>query len=514
MNVDYRLPRLIQLLDEFEENDINYCHWKSNEHVIPAVKGDTDLDILFSENQYEQVKHCLNNAGFIKFDTAGFLTYPFIEDYLTIDESSGKILHVHAHFRLIMGQKKIKAYRTPWEDKILNNKIWDDSAKIYTSRPVDELLLLIIRLVLKSDTFINTSFEENKEIIDARIEFTWLKERVTEKNLIEQFERIFDEKYTSTIAEFYRDGITSDSLQNLSDHISYELLKFKHLSDLRAKWERVIRKYHSKVASRNKRYNVLPIRNHRVLPEKGLIVAFLGVDGSGKSTQTELITRELRKKMDSAFIYMGSGKGAPSFQRVMVKKVSQSIIHFARVLKVANKQKKETGELKESKASVEQKRSKRVKIMKAIRGFSLASERKSKLKKARRLKDGGVIVVCDRYPQSQVPGFNDGLQLNEMKESSNPLLKYFANYERRCYELSDEIKPDLVIKLIGKPEKLHKRRSEEISLDHLKEKQNGIKELQFKKITKIVEIDATLSVEKILSVSMAEIGNIMRLNNL
>ena len=33
-------------LDEFHKNNINYCHFKSNEHVDAAVIGDTDLDIL------------------------------------------------------------------------------------------------------------------------------------------------------------------------------------------------------------------------------------------------------------------------------------------------------------------------------------------------------------------------------------------------------------------------------------------------------------------------------------
>ena len=37
-------------------NSVNYCHWKSNEHIIPAINGETDLDILTDIKDKEKIR--------------------------------------------------------------------------------------------------------------------------------------------------------------------------------------------------------------------------------------------------------------------------------------------------------------------------------------------------------------------------------------------------------------------------------------------------------------------------
>jgi hypothetical protein len=36
------------LLRDFHEHEILYCHWKSNEHLQASMLADTDLDVLFA----------------------------------------------------------------------------------------------------------------------------------------------------------------------------------------------------------------------------------------------------------------------------------------------------------------------------------------------------------------------------------------------------------------------------------------------------------------------------------
>lgn len=45
------LKTIKDMLEALEINDIQYCHWKSNEHLEPALNGDTDLDMLFLPEQ-------------------------------------------------------------------------------------------------------------------------------------------------------------------------------------------------------------------------------------------------------------------------------------------------------------------------------------------------------------------------------------------------------------------------------------------------------------------------------
>ena len=44
---EVKLTAISKLLDALEENNILYCHWKSNEHLAVSMAGDTDLDVLF-----------------------------------------------------------------------------------------------------------------------------------------------------------------------------------------------------------------------------------------------------------------------------------------------------------------------------------------------------------------------------------------------------------------------------------------------------------------------------------
>ena len=47
------LEVLRRVLDALDGARIAYCHWKSNEHVGPAARGETDLDILVDRQQAE-----------------------------------------------------------------------------------------------------------------------------------------------------------------------------------------------------------------------------------------------------------------------------------------------------------------------------------------------------------------------------------------------------------------------------------------------------------------------------
>ena len=80
------VPTVVRnMLKSLHIKSINYCHFKSNEHLDAALKGDTDLDILFDYHQYKLVKEILLSFGFKKFKSAWFVNYPFIEDFIAIE---------------------------------------------------------------------------------------------------------------------------------------------------------------------------------------------------------------------------------------------------------------------------------------------------------------------------------------------------------------------------------------------------------------------------------------------
>ena len=140
-----------QLLNDLNSNGISYCHWKSNEHLEAAANGNTDLDILFAENQSQRAIEILKRNKFHLFEAVWYRKYKGIADYIGFDKAAGKIVHVHTHFNLDIGEVGIKSYRLPWEDLILENRVFDDHFNIYKSSAEIEYLLLVVRTAFKHD---------------------------------------------------------------------------------------------------------------------------------------------------------------------------------------------------------------------------------------------------------------------------------------------------------------------------------------------------------------------------
>ena len=91
--------------NHLNSNNIRYCHWKSNVRLEQALEGKTDLDILVHPDDRGKLE-----TGVTIFDIKRVLSHrlkrvPDIEDYLGFDHDTGRMIHLHVHFQLILGQK-------------------------------------------------------------------------------------------------------------------------------------------------------------------------------------------------------------------------------------------------------------------------------------------------------------------------------------------------------------------------------------------------------------------------
>jgi hypothetical protein len=87
---------------------------------------------------------------------------------------------------------------------------------------------------------------------------------------------------------------------------------------------------------------------------------------------------------------------------------------------------------------------------------AVAREKRTKLLAARRAASRGLVVVTDRYPQNEIRGFNDGPLLTRLAWAPSRLRRW----EARVYALAQRLPPDLVIKLIVRPETAARREPE------------------------------------------------------
>jgi thymidylate kinase len=87
---------------------------------------------------------------------------------------------------------------------------------------------------------------------------------------------------------------------------------------------------------------------------------------------------------------------------------------------------------------------------------AVAADKRKKLIAARRGANRGLIVLADRYPQNQILGFNDGPLLARLTVVPH----WLRRFEGAAYALGGRLPPDLVIKLVVRPETAARREPE------------------------------------------------------
>jgi thymidylate kinase len=108
-----------------------------------------------------------------------------------------------------------------------------------------------------------------------------------------------------------------------------------------------------------------------------------------------------------------------------------------------------------------------------------------------------MVVIGDRYPQSQIMGFTDGPRLRRWAEHRSRLLRGLAARELEVYRAADAAAPDLVIKLQVSPEVAAQRRPGS-AVAGLSRRVDAVRQLRFPSATRVVEIDATQPLDRVL----------------
>jgi thymidylate kinase len=502
-----QLKLVRNLMRRLETEAILYCHWKSNEHLNAAMCGNTDLDMLFEEGKRTRIVELLRQVGFVRFRSIWFRRYPAIEDFIGIDPEKGKVVHVHAHFQLVLGEALVKSYRLPWEGDLLSTRVWDEEHEIYRSDAVWEMLLLVIREAIKLTGRVKHARHNQSARSGANREMTWLKERVSPQDLGKLAATYCGPHSHRAIDRLYREGLSSSTLEELHRLILPVFQRYRRLSPWQATGICLVRKL-SYPLSRGLKKTILPtLPIQRTALGDGLIIAILGADGSGKSTVATEVTRELSRKVAVMRLYMGSGNGSSSILRWPLCAVSRCLgrVRGNRVRQVGQK------------LGVQEERptwTLRKVLGRAFHltwALTLAWEKRTKLKRAWQARRKGILVVCDRFPQADIEGYNDGPLLGHLSESRLPLLRWLGYWEGSSYARTARYPPDLVLRLLGPVEVLGRRRPE-MDPTRIHRKQEGIRAVRFPRSTSVVEIDAGQPLEEVVARAMSAIGSMITRN--
>lgn len=461
-----------RLFDSWNSAGLRYCHWKSNEHLLPGLNGETDLDVLLSKEDRDEGERCLRSLDFLPCQSQFGSRYPDVEDWIGFDDQTGRLIHLHLHYRLATGHKGLKEYSLPWAEEMLQHRILDTETGVYVADPGIELVTLYTRIALKVALKDLGKLRKGCYHVDPSTlkEIAYLKERVDWPAVSDFVARHYGQNGEAVMRIIQAERFDGKAIHRMKQLAERQFRKDNRLGRAN-RWLEFYYRHAVKFRKtlRNRFHANLVIRK---VPKsgRGLQIAFLGQDGAGKTT----VTRDIRKwwswKMDVRYIYLGSGDNYFSWRKVLQKVIPSSApFKLIRAWLQVSKYKQ------------------------------LAKDVLSMIKSGERFSRKGGLVIYDRYPQVTYPGISDGPKIREkmmakMPSSIRSLLAGYAKKEERLLKEAASHHPDIVFKLVIPPEESVRRKPEN-KLETMVRKHELIKSLQFEG-SDVHLIDATMPYEK------------------
>ena len=466
----------VQVRESLQEAKVGFALWKSNKHIADALAGKTDIDILVKIQDRLKFRTALQHLKAIQVLSQPWARYPNVEDWLAFDSATGDFLHLHAHFDMVTGMKRVKHLRLPWIDTVFSNLRLENRSGWPIPTAEMELLILLVRIWAKMPPW--------RRILAPKIPSRVLEE-------LRWLEREAESVQLANLMPLL--GLAADIKLPLGNDNAIVALARELYSQVRQNYRMTWRAALIIAARHNLRLaltriwlrQIGPIRYRKTLPNGGAMIAFIGSDGSGKSAVSQSLERWLRPKLDVHLMYMGSGDGRAGW-----------INTFRRQLSV------QFGNSKKSRSSRNGTDRPKLSSMaeKSYRLFHLLLlRRKLKLLRlARRLANGGSIILLDRYPQSQFEAISDGPKLQHDRSFA-----WAARSERKLLAEAATLGPDLVIKLQIDPETAMLRKPDH-NFDAIRRKCEVTAALQFARASVSV-INAGQDLETVLKIAQKTI---------
>jgi thymidylate kinase len=429
LNLVYKLCKAL------EAEEVAYCHWKSNVALDRSASGDNDLDLLVSRGYVQRFTEILYRLGFKEVLCPSEKNLPGVLNYYGYDKEADRLVHVHAHYQLILGHDMTKNYRLPIERPFLESSFQDNLFRIPT--PEFEFIVFVIRMMLKHSTWDVILVRQGTLPKPARRELKYLESRIDETQvypLLRQYlpsinPRLFDDCVRSLRPDcpiWTRIKAGRQLQQALQPNARRAQVPETCLK----LWRRVLRAVWWRVFGHSAR---------KRLAVGGAMIALVGGDGAGKSTAVDELYSWLSKEFDTIKVHFG--KPSWSWTSFAVKgtlKVSGSLGIFLKG-KSSVRPRTDTDLLVSAGYS------------QWLWNICTARDRYRTYVKARRYASNGGLVICDRYPLPQVR-LMDGSHSDQMIDmgQANRLIEFLAQAEKKYYQKI--LPPDLLIVLRVDPE--------------------------------------------------------------
>jgi thymidylate kinase len=430
------LDLIATLCRSLDAEGVRYCHWKSNEAIARSARGLNDLDLLVSRSDAERFEGILRRLGFKDTRQPRWKQLPGVYHSYGLDAATGALVHIHAHYQLVVGDDMTKNIHLPVEAAYLASSTLDETFVIPS--PAFELALFLIRMTVKHCTW------------DAIMTFQGSLSR-SERRELDDFLRRVDLDEVWALAEEHFPFIPLElwkrCLRSAEPGVS---LRFRIVTAGRLQralggwsrrppaldtWVRMWRRF--RTVLRRKVFRRGPVRNR--LASGGALVAIVGGDGAGKSTAVDALSRWFSSEnIESHTLHLGKPRWSP------LTAIVKSLLRLAAAAKRSS-----TSSAKALRSSLAAADEGRMTLRNRARlGWEVltARDRYRTYRRARRLASNGSVVFCDRYPLSQV-SLMDGAVTARMQDPARwgRWARSLATLERRYYDRIAS--PDILIVL-------------------------------------------------------------------
>ncbi len=220
------------------------------------------------------------------------------------------------------------------------------------------------------------------------------------------------------------------------------------------------------------------------------LIAVVGSDGTGKSTLTADLVKNLQKYRATERRYSGliSGEDGDKIKRLPVIGVWLERRLAAKSDKTQRMSNKPPA------------------LWAALIMYGFSVWRAANLRKVQRLAESGVLVISDRFPQAEISGFYyDGPGIG-VERAKGWLMTRLAAREKRLYQSMALCRPELIIRLDIDVDTAFSRKPDH-SYEELKDKISAMVRLQYNG-SRIIELDAKAPYDEVLEKALNAISSV------
>jgi len=412
---------ILEFFRELNDRNVEYCHFKSNNNLIPAVNGVDDLDLLLAPASLDIFSEIIAKFGIRMAHDRGKEPTPYVYHYFGADPETGLLVHLHVYFKIVTGGSIFKNHWIRTEKMLLSQRVIDEHTKVFIPCAEADCILFVIRKMIEQPSPVE-NFLFYRDLSNIMGELSWLLERADEQRMLE----MVNEWLPELDPQLFKDSL--DILVAQGPLMSRVKLGLK----MRAVFDNKVRGALTAEISRSIEFLYAYVRGKLKISRKnryvfpgGLLIAFVGSEASGKSTLSKDAAAWYGERFDVSHVHMGK---PPKNWRT---RLFWNMVSFYSLSKRLFKSRKSKLVSRESGEALN--------LPHPLLSWLDSVDRREHLKGCFGKLMQGCTVITDRYPSEHM----DGPRIIERSRTT----KLLARWERANYQGMPD--PDLVIKAVA-----------------------------------------------------------------